>query len=85
MLSFPYPLSLTELSDLRALTEPGSELRKAFHKFLMAERLYFTQQMVDAVRAEKIDEARRYAAMDEAYDGLPALLEEFISRELKNQ
>ena len=75
-------LSLTQATDLRGILE-DSELQGALTQFVETQRLYFLNQAMTALRNGEIDEAKKYAYYDEAYENLLAYMRDYVTRQLK--
>ena len=74
-------LSLNQAKDLRDVLL-DAEMKSAFEKFIVKQRAYFTEKMVTALHSNNMEEAKRYAAQDEAYAELLPLLLHFAESEL---
>ena len=74
-------LSLNQAKDLRdVLTD--AEMKAALQLFIAKQRAYFVVKMVNALHANDTEEAKRYAAQDEAYTELLPLLLQFAESQL---
>jgi len=72
-------ISLNQASDLyAALRDP--EFRRSLQEFVTVQRMHLVQAAMDNIRGNLMDEARKYAAQDEAYSDLIANLESFAER-----
>jgi len=72
-------ISLNQASDLHAaLHDP--EFRRSLQEFVTVQRMHLVQAAMDNIRGNLMDEARKYAAQDEAYSDLIANLESFAER-----
>jgi len=75
-------LSLNQASDLHAALR-DTEFRKSLQEFVTAQRMHLVQAAMDNLRGGLMEEARKFAAQDEAYSDLIANLETFAEREIK--
>lgn len=74
-------LSLNQAKDLRDVLL-DAEMKAAFEQFILKQRAAFVVRMVGALHSNNTEEAKRYAAQDEAYAELLPLLLHFAESEL---
>ena len=75
-------LSLNQASELSAALH-DAEFRKALQEFVTSQRIHLVQKAVEYLRENDVDEARKYAAQEEAYAEMIANLVVFAERELR--
>jgi hypothetical protein len=75
-------LSLNQAKDLHDFTA-NAQNGRALQEFIDAQRMFFVRQMVSCLRENNTEEAKKFAAQDEAYAELLANLRDFIEKALR--